>query len=155
MNVRSERGSTSLELILLAPVLLSIMMLIAAFGRHANGQAYVDQAARDAARSATANRDSASAKEAVQATIDAALATAPTKCRDTEDHEVESSSGTFEASNPYFVDPVGDVVGQVVITVTVTCDVDVSDLALIGFGQTITLTSKFSSPMPASFGTYP
>lgn len=151
---RNERGSTSLELVLLAPVLLSIMLLVAAFGRHANVQSYVDQAARDAARTATANRDYDSAREAVEAVIEADLATAPEACRDSAEHEVESSSGRFEASSPFFVDPVGDASGQVVITVTVTCEVDVSDLSFIGFGQKLVLTSTFASPMPASYGVY-
>jgi len=152
---RGEAGSTSLELILLAPVLLSIMLLIAAFGRHANVQSYVDQAARDAARTATASRDGNSAKEAVQAVITGALETSPTACQDSEEHTVESSSGQFEASSPYYVSPLGDDAGQVVITVTVSCEVDVSDLSFIGFGQTLKLTSTFSSPMPASYGVYP
>ena len=152
--MHDERGSTSLELVLLAPILLSVMMLIAAFGRHADVQAYVDQASRDAARSATANRDGDAAKTAVSAVIDAALASAPPTCRDSERHTVTSSSGTFQASSPYYVAPQGDDPGQVVITVTVTCDVDVSDLSFLGLGQTLTLTSTFSSPMPASYGTY-
>ncbi len=151
---RDDAGSTSLELVLLAPILLSVMMLIAAFGRHADAQAYVDQAARDAARTATANRDGDSAKEAVSAVIEAALASAPPACQNSERHTEESSSGKFQASSPFYVAPVGDEPGQVVITVTVTCDVDVSDLSLIGLGQTITLTSTFSSPMPALYGTY-
>ncbi len=150
---RTQAGSTSLELVLLAPVLLSILLLIAAFGRHAHVQSYVDQAARDSARTATATRDGETAKEAVAKTIEAALATAPEKCRDTETHEVSSSTGNFETSSPYNGFPTGDDPGVVVITVTVSCDVEVSDLSFIGIGK-MTLTSTFSSPMPANFGTY-
>lgn len=145
---RSEGGSTSLELVLLAPVLLAVLLLVMAFGRHANVQGYVDQAARDAARTATASRDWGSAQAAVDATVNAALATAPQSCRDSVDPDVTTTTNTFEASDVY------DPTGLNVLTVTVTCDVDTSDLSFIGFGQTMRLTSTFSSPMPAIYGTY-
>lgn len=144
----AEAGSTSLELVLLAPVLLAVMLLIAAFGRHAHVQGYVDQAARDAARTATANRDWSSARAAVEATIRADLATAPQSCRDSVSSSVTTTTNTFEASDVY------DAAGLNVLTVTVTCDVNTADLSFIGFGQTMQLTSTFSSPMPASYGTY-
>ena len=150
---RGQRGSTSLELVLLAPVLLSVMLLVAAFGRHAHVQSYVDQAARDAARTATATRDGDTAKEAIADTIEADLESAPERCRDTEEHEVTSSTGHFETSSPYNAIPMGDDPGLVVLTVTVSCEVDVSDLSFIGIGH-MTLKSTFSSPMPAVFGVY-
>lgn len=148
-----QAGSTSLELVLLAPVLLSVLLLVAAFGRHANAQGYVDQAARDAARTATATRDGGTARAAIASTIEADLASAPPSCGDSAEHTVTSSTGNFEASSPYNAHPVGDDPGLVVLTVTVTCSVDVSDLSFIGIGR-LTLTSTFSSPMPAVFGTY-
>lgn len=150
MTRGSQAGTTSLELVLLAPVLLSVMLLIAAFGRHANVQGHLDQAARDAARSATSSRDADSAGAAVQATIDAALASAPPSCRDSETHEVTTTQtdGLFLPSSVYDPEEI------VVITITVKCDVGVSDLSFIGFGQ-LHLTSTFSSPMPALYGVYP
>jgi Flp pilus assembly protein TadG len=151
--VNDQRGSSSLELVFLAPVLLSVMLLVAAFGRHAHTQAYIDQAARDAARTATATRDAATAKQAVNDTIEADLASAPPSCRDSAEHTVTSSTGSFEPSSPYTAYPIGDEPGLVVLSVTVTCDVDVSDLSFIGIGH-LTLTSTFSSPMPALYGVY-
>jgi Flp pilus assembly protein TadG len=146
---RSESGSTSLELVLLAPVLLSVLLLIAAFGRYAHVEGTIDQAAADAARSATATRDFDSAKTAVQATIDADLDTAPTTCQQTENHEVTTSlDNSFQASSPYDPDAIN------VLTVTVSCDVNVSDLSFIGIGS-MTVTRTFSSPMPANYGVYP
>ncbi|MGH3447145.1 MAG: TadE/TadG family type IV pilus assembly protein [Nocardioidaceae bacterium] len=149
MTARSEQGSVSLELVLLAPVLLAVMLLVVAFGRHSNTQGYVDQAARDAARSATSTRDFATAKVAVQRTIEADLATAPHSCSDSATHQVATSNGDlFVASSPFEPGALN------VLTVTVECDVDVSDLAFIGFGQTMHLSSTFSSPIPAIYGTY-
>jgi Flp pilus assembly protein TadG len=146
---RDEQGSSTLELVLLAPVLLAVMMLIVAFGRHANVQGYLDQAARDAARSATANRDFASAKASVERTIALDLSSAPHSCEDSATHVVTTSrQDQFLASDPY------DAKGLNVLTVTVTCTVDMSDLSIIGFGRTIVMHSSFSSPMPAIYGTY-
>ncbi len=147
--VRGEDGSSTLELVLLAPVLLAVMMLIVFAGRHANVQGYLDQAARDAARSATANRDFGSAEAAVERTIALDLDSAPGSCRDSESHQVTTSRGDlFLASDPY------DAKGLNVLTVTVTCTVDLSDLAILGLRQTIVMHSSFSSPMPAIYGTY-
>ena len=146
---RGEAGSSTLELVLLAPVLLAVMMLIVAFGRHANVQGYLDQAARDAARSATANRDFESAKAAVERTIALDLDSAPHSCEDSATHTVSTSrQDLFLASDPY------DPKGLNVLTVTVTCTVDMSDLSILGFGQTLVMKSSFSSPMPAIYGTY-
>ncbi len=151
-RARRADGTVSLELVLLAPFLLAIMLLVVAFGRHANVQGYVDQAARDAARSATANRDMASARAAVRRTIEADLDSAPRSCRHSAQHEVRTSHGNlFVASNPY--SPTRGA-GLNVVTVTVSCEVNVSDLAFIGFGQTMGISSTFSSPMPAVYGTY-
>lgn len=147
-GLRSDRGSTSLELVFLAPALLAVLLLIAALGRHANVQGYVDQAARDAARSATATRDWGAANAAVEATIAADLATAPASCRDTAGHDVHTTTGKFEASDVY------DASKLNVLTVRVWCDVDTSDLTFIGLGQSMRLVSTFSSPLPAIYGTY-
>jgi Flp pilus assembly protein TadG len=134
---------------MIAPVLLAVLLLVTAFGRHANVQGAVDQAARDAARSATATRDADSAREAVDNTIEASLSTAPESCRDSAAHDVTTThSNLFEASDGY------DPALMNILTVTVSCNVDVSDLSFIGFGSTITLTAAFSSPVPALYGTY-
>jgi len=144
-----QRGSSTLELVLLAPVLLAVMLLIVAFGRHSNVQGYLDQAARDAARSATANRDFDSAKASVQRTIALDLDSAPHSCEDSATHTVTTSRGDmFVASDPF------DAKRLNVLTVTVTCNVDMSDLSIIGFGQSLVMSSSFSSPMPAIYGTY-
>jgi hypothetical protein len=154
---RTDRGAASLELVLLAPVLLAVMMLIAAFGRHSNVQGYVDQAARDAARTATAQRldptAATNARLAVQSTIDAALASAPPRCQETEEHDVRAVLGHggatgYRPSDPYDGEEV------VLIQVEVSCEVDTSDLSFIGFGSTMRFTSVFSSPMPAAYGVY-
>jgi Flp pilus assembly protein TadG len=142
-----EGGALSLELVLLAPFLISIGMLILAFGRYVGTEAALDQASKDAARSATAARSAGEAQTAVNRVIDADLDGTPRSCIGSATHTVVSSSGTFQASDPYDPDKL------VTLTVTVTCRVDTSDLAFIGLGS-FKVTSTFSSPMPAEYGIY-
>ena len=49
---RDERGSAAVELVLLTPLLVSLMLFVVALGRMASAEGTVDDAARDAARSA-------------------------------------------------------------------------------------------------------
>jgi Flp pilus assembly protein TadG len=146
-QLRDQFGALSLELVLLAPFLISIGMVILAFGRYVNTEAVLDQAAKDAARSATAARSGSEAKEAIQRVIDADLDGAPPSCVDSVDHAVTTTTGDFQASD------VWDPKHLVVLTVTVWCNVDTSDLAFLGLGS-FKITSTFSSPMPAEFGIY-
>jgi Flp pilus assembly protein TadG len=52
-----ERGSVSIELVLLTPVLVAMLLLVVAFGRIQNARADVEAAARAAARVDTTRRD--------------------------------------------------------------------------------------------------
>jgi Flp pilus assembly protein TadG len=52
-----DRGSFSLELVVLAPVLLLVVAFIVSVGRITEGRALVEGAVRDAARAATINHN--------------------------------------------------------------------------------------------------
>jgi Flp pilus assembly protein TadG len=54
---RGDRGSFSLELAVLAPALLLVISFIISVGRVTEGRAFVQGAARDAARAATINHN--------------------------------------------------------------------------------------------------
>ena len=54
---RRERGSFSLELVVLAPVLLLVVSFIISVGRVTEGRALTEGAVRDAARAATINHN--------------------------------------------------------------------------------------------------
>jgi Flp pilus assembly protein TadG len=147
-STRDQHGSTSLELVLLAPFLLSVFLLVAAFGRHGHVASVINQAATDAGRSATAARSWESARTAVENVIDADLESAPKSCQDSEGHDVITSQGDrFVASDPYDPDGVN------FLTVTVWCDVDMSDLSFVGIG-TMHIEQSFTSPMPGNYGVY-
>jgi Flp pilus assembly protein TadG len=53
----ADRGSFSLELVVLAPVLLLVIAFIVSVGRITEGRALVEGAVRDAARAATINHN--------------------------------------------------------------------------------------------------
>jgi Flp pilus assembly protein TadG len=54
---RADRGSFSLELVVLAPVLLLVIAFVVSVGRITETRALVEGAARDAARAATINHN--------------------------------------------------------------------------------------------------
>jgi Flp pilus assembly protein TadG len=64
---RSERGSFSVELAVLAPTLLLVISFVISVGRVTEGRALVQGAARDAARAATINHDGNAAGAAQEA----------------------------------------------------------------------------------------
>jgi Flp pilus assembly protein TadG len=57
MRADADRGSFSLELVVLAPVLLLVVAFIVSVGRITEGRAMVEGAVRDAARAATINHN--------------------------------------------------------------------------------------------------
>ena len=70
---QGERGSFSVELAVLAPVLLLMISFIISVGRITEGRAQTQGAARDAARAATINHNG-NAESAAQAAYDRAVA---------------------------------------------------------------------------------
>jgi Flp pilus assembly protein TadG len=57
-----DRGSAAVEVVLVAPALIALMLLVAGLGRIAHARGEVDGAAADAARSASLQRNSVTAK---------------------------------------------------------------------------------------------
>jgi hypothetical protein len=138
---RRERGTASLELVIVAPFLLALMMLIIAFGRYAQAENLVDQAARDAARAATAQNVRADVPKTVSQVIEDAMVNAPASCRDTAVADTPVLSKTAfdlpDPDNPLAIDTV---------TVTVHCTLDLSDLAALPLGS-VPITRTFTSPL--------
>ena len=80
---RSEHGTATLELVIVAPFLLALVMLIFAFARYAQTENLVDQAARDAARAVTAQNVRAQARPTADQVLREAMQDAPSSCRQT------------------------------------------------------------------------
>jgi Flp pilus assembly protein TadG len=119
-----DRGSVTTELVVVTPAAIALLCLVALVGRGATARQHVDEAARDAARAASLERDPAAARHAAHTAAATALTSGGTRCAASR---VEVDTTAFHAG------------GQV--TVTVACDIALSDLALIGVPGTRTVTA--------------
>jgi hypothetical protein len=115
-----QRGSLSLELVVLAPALLALLALVIAGGRAALASQAVAQAAAQAARDATQQAGPAAAAAAARARAATVLAGQGLHCPP----EVSVDAAALAA-------PPG-IPGAV--EVTVACTVDWGDLGLPGLG---------------------
>lgn len=122
-----ERGSTTLELVVWAPGLLLLIGLLTVAGRVNSANAAVEQAATDAARTASLARTAASADQLARQHAQQTLAAQGLACVSTTVHVDTSDFGSAPGQPG-------------TITATVTCPVRLSDLALPGLPGTRTVT---------------
>jgi Flp pilus assembly protein TadG len=130
---RRERGSISVELVVLAPGLALLLLLIAAGARVVEVQGHIDGAARDAARAASVARSYAEAVQAAQQAAQADLGPA-SLC-------APRTVGTQVAG--YRAVP---LTGGAV-TATVTCAVNMSPFRALGFGLSKRFTGQAVAPL--------
>ena len=139
--VRDERGSSTLELVIMAPFLLALIMLILAFGRYAQTENLVDQAARDAARAATAQNVRSEVRPTAQKVLDDAMRDAPSSCRDSARiAKLTMTPHAFELPDP------NDPTALDSVTVTVECVLDLGDLTALPL-KSVTIERTFTSPL--------
>ncbi len=128
----SDEGSAAIEAAILAPAILLILALgIGAMRVEVAGEA-VDLSAHDAARAASISRNGADAQSAATNAARTTLAAQHLICR--------TLTVTVDTSG--FGVPVGQSAS---VVATVTCIVDLSDVAMAGTPGTKTLTSTFTS----------
>ena len=130
-----QRGSISVELAVLAPGLALLLLLVAAGARVVEVQGHIDGAARDAARAASIARSYGQAVTAAQQAAQADLG--PTSLC------TPGTVGVQLAGYPAV--PVTTAPGDV--TVTVTCQVDMSPFKTLGFGVTKRFTGQAVAPL--------
>jgi Flp pilus assembly protein TadG len=130
---RGQRGSISVELVVLAPGLALLLLLIAAGARVVEVQGHIDGAARDAARAASAARSYTQAVQAAQRAAQADLG--PTSLC------APRTVGVRVAGYPTVPVPAGAV------TVTVTCAVNMSPFTALGFGLSKRFTGQAVAPL--------
>lgn len=130
-----ERGSASLELALMAPVLVVLMLFVVLVGRLGQARADVDRAARDAARAASTARTSEAAHERAAAVARTTLAEGGVSCRSMT---IGLDTGAFAPGGA--------------VHATVGCTVDLSDLSLLGVPGSRTVTSSFTQTVDAYRG---
>lgn len=130
-KIRDEQGAVSLEVIILAPVVLIVLALIMGFARVGQANMNVDSAAYAAARAASISRTPGEASGNARAAAQDVLAQKGLDCP--ADVAVDTSA---------FNSAPGET-GS--ITVTVTCPVPLGDLAVPGLPGTRTVTGEGSS----------
>jgi Flp pilus assembly protein TadG len=130
-----ERGSTSLELAIIAPVLLALLALIVMGGRYAMASTAISGVAGAAARDASLARSPAMARAAAQSSAQATLAAQDLHCQGTPVVAVDTSG---------FAAPPGTPAS---ITVDVTCVVVLNGLNVPGLPSTRTLHERAVSPL--------
>lgn len=131
---RGERGSATLEAVLVVPSIIALLALVMVLGRIQLAQQRLDQAAAELARTASLARDPATATGRADAAAAQVLANSDLDC---------VSRGLSVDTSGFSV-PVGT---PALVEVRVTCAIPVADVALPGLPGTITRTSHASSPL--------
>lgn len=129
-----ERGSASIEAVIVLPAFLLFVSLIIAAGRVQLAHQSVDAAAAEAARAASIARTPHEAQAHATASGQQALANQGLACTRTE--VVVDTSG--------FAVPVGI---PAAVSATVVCEVDLAGVAIPGLPGTITIIGTMQSPL--------
>ncbi len=132
-RARGERGSLSLELVVLAPAILAVLALVIAGGRAAIASQAVAQAAAQAARDATLHPSAAAAAAAAATRADSVLAGQGLDC----------APRTVTVDAAALAAPPG---APGTVAVTVECTVTWTDLGIPGPG-TRTLRATGRAPV--------
>ena len=131
-----DAGDATLEMAILAPIVLILLSLVIAAGRTSIASGSVAAAARDAARQASISRTYAAAMAAAQASAQAELSREGLNCSPAPVVHVDATA--FLRSKPGQLAPVH---------ATVICRVPLSDLLLPGTPGSRTLRARFTSPL--------
>lgn len=134
MNTGRERGSATLEAAIVVPATLLLVAVIIMAGRIALAHQAMGAVAFDTARAASLARNVAAAHSAANEVADHTLASNGLNC--------SSQSVHLDASG------LNTTVGSVgTVNVTVTCTVALSDIAMPGMPQSVTLSASATSPV--------
>lgn len=134
-----ERGSVALEAAILAPAFMLFCLLIFTGGRVALAQMAVQSAASEGARSASIARSAGEANGSATSAANSTLGNQGLACA--------SQSVAVDTSG--FGVPVGT---DSMVSVTVTCVVDLSDLSVPGVPGTHTMSYQAFSPLDTHRG---
>lgn len=124
-RLRGDIGSVSTEMVIVAPIAIMLLCFVTLVGRTSSARDTVNSAARDAARAASLERNPINATAAATQSANTALASTSTRCASVSVDADVSSYG-----------PGGQV------AVTVTCDIKLSDLGLLGLSGTKAVSAR-------------
>jgi len=129
------------ELVIVLPILVAFLFMLVLAGRLTDARSDVVGAANDAARAASLQRNQDAAQAQAQAAARDTVAGERLSCRG-EGPTVEVD--TVRSGTEGEVAPFGRGAD---VRVTVTCEVNTSDLTFIGVGTTVTLTEVAWEPI--------
>ncbi|MFG1667638.1 TadE family protein [Streptomyces sp. Y7] len=132
---RVDGGSGTVELVVSIPVLLLMLWFLVFCGRMADSRLRIEDVAHQAARAASSARTSSGAEVRARTTAAAGLRDEGITCR------------SFEIVLKGDVQPGG------ITTITLTCRVDLDDLALLQVPGSAALNATFSAPVDVYRGT--
>jgi Flp pilus assembly protein TadG len=132
--MRTERGSAAIETAIGVPAFLLFIALIIGAGRVAIARQAVEAAATEGARSASVARTRSVADHEGSTSAAATLANQKLQCV-----TIQIVADTSEFSSP--------VGTAATVRVTVTCVVNLSDVAIPGLPGTLPITATMSSPL--------
>jgi Flp pilus assembly protein TadG len=132
MNRRDERGSASIEAVVVGPAVVLLILLVVFGGRVALAHQSVQGIAADAARAASLARTRTEARTAAQAVAQGRLA-----------QQVPCATHTLDLDLTGFTKPAGTPAS---VTATVACRVATADLGLPGLPD-LTIESTMTSPV--------
>ncbi len=133
-----QRGSVTVELVLLAPALFAVLLFIVGVGRLADAHGQLVGAARDAARAASQARDPATADAAARHAASGDLTAAAIGCGRLT---VTTDTTSFTPGGA--------------VRVTVSCTATLADVAMAGFPGHETLRATAVAPLETYRGVYP
>lgn len=134
MRNRRDRGSATLEMVIVIPAMFLVLAGIVAAGRIALAQQAVQSVAYDTARAASIARDAASARSSAQEV--AALSTTS--------NNLNCIPFTVDLTTSGFSAPVGSTA---LVDTTIVCTMRLSDIALPGVPGVVTITRSATSPI--------
>jgi Flp pilus assembly protein TadG len=140
---RDERGSATVEAVLVAVALGVFIGLIILGGRVQMAKQAVQSTAYDAARSASISRTSGEAHATGES---AALASLSQQGIDCTHSSVQIDTSAFNT-------PLGTTGSAALVSATVTCVIDVSGLGIPGL-RSRTITTTMTSPLDSYRGRY-
>lgn len=129
-----DRGSSSLEFVIIGPALLLVLGLLIFAGRVAVAQQSVHAAAADAARAASIARTSGTASGAARNAANNTLTSTNLQCSSTSVSVDTSSFGTAVGT-------------PATVSATVACTVYLADLSVPGIPGSKTVTATVNSPL--------
>lgn len=129
-RARDDRGTLTVELVLLTPLLFALLAFLVGLGRAADARGRLVGAVRDAARAASLATTPAAASRAARDTALANLQGAGLECRNPQ---VTTDTSSFQ--------PGGTV------RVTIRCALDLSQLVVSGLPGRTTLSADAAAPL--------